>query len=135
MTVRKLTDSTHTGRPYSQMGQVTNLGFGSCPRTTPRVTLAVNGVARIRGVRSQTRRRGATSSALDGRRGAVFLVAYVLAPLDGAAGVVGLPHRGVGYSARSIVTLKSPPWRSIASISPSNSPIRTMPLKNGASLS
>jgi hypothetical protein len=41
----------------------------------------------------------------------------------------------VGHSARSIVTLKSPPWRSIASIPPSNSPMRTMPLKNGASLS
>ena len=39
------------------------------------------------------------------------------------------------HSARSIVTLKSFLWRSIASISPSNSPIRTMPLKNGASLS
>jgi hypothetical protein len=39
------------------------------------------------------------------------------------------------YSARSIVTLKSPLWRSIASISLSNSPMRTMPLKNGASLS
>ncbi len=39
------------------------------------------------------------------------------------------------HSARSIVTLKSSLWRSIASISPSNSPIRTMPLKNGASLS
>ena len=39
------------------------------------------------------------------------------------------------YSARSIVTLKSSLWPSIASISPSNSPISTMPLKNGASLS
>jgi len=34
-----------------------------------------------------------------------------------------------------MVTLKSSLWRSIASISPSNSPIRTMPLKNAASLS
>jgi hypothetical protein len=39
------------------------------------------------------------------------------------------------HLARSIVTLKSPLWRSIASISLSNSPICTMPLKNGASLS
>jgi len=42
---------------------------------------------------------------------------------------------GADYPARSIVTVKSWLWRSIASISPSNSPIRTMPLKNGASLS
>jgi hypothetical protein len=35
------------------------------------------------------------------------------------------------YSARSIVTLKSSLWRSSAS----SSPMRTMPLKNGASLS
>src|SRR5918997_5155383 len=81
------------------MGQVTNFGFGSCPRTTPRVTLAVNGVARARRARSRTGRRGGTSSALDGRRGAVFLVGDVLAPLDGAARVVGLLHRYVGHEA------------------------------------
>ena len=34
-----------------------------------------------------------------------------------------------------MVTLKSSLCRSIASMSPSNSPIRTIPLKNGASLS
>jgi hypothetical protein len=39
------------------------------------------------------------------------------------------------HSARSIVTLKSSLWRLIASISLSNWPMRTMPLKNGASLS
>jgi hypothetical protein len=39
------------------------------------------------------------------------------------------------YSARSMVTLKSSDWRSIASMSPSNWPMRTTPLKNGASLS
>jgi hypothetical protein len=36
---------------------------------------------------------------------------------------------------RSILTVKFSLWRWIASSSPSNSPIRTMPLKNGASLS
>jgi hypothetical protein len=41
----------------------------------------------------------------------------------------------VRYCARSIVTLKSSLWRSSASRSPSNSPMCTMPLKNGASLS
>src|SRR5918997_4530176 len=81
------------------MGQVTNFGFGSCPRTTPRVTLAVNGVARARRARSRTGRRGGTSSALDGRRGAVFLVGDVLAPRDGAARVVGLLHGYVGHEA------------------------------------
>src|SRR5687767_5967534 len=81
------------------MGQVTDFGFGSCPRTTPRVTLAVNGAARTREVRSQTGRRGGTSSALDGRRGAVFLVGDVLPPGGGAARVVGLLHRYVGHEA------------------------------------
>ena len=37
------------------------------------------------------------------------------------------------HSARSIVTLKSSLWRSIASISPSNSPIRTMPFQKPTS--
>jgi DUF218 domain len=39
----------------------------------------------------------------------------------------------IRHSARSIVTSKSSLWPSIASSSPSNSPIRTMPLKYGAS--
>lgn len=37
------------------------------------------------------------------------------------------------YSTRSIVTLKSSLWRSITSISPSNSPIRTIPFQNPTS--
>jgi hypothetical protein len=39
------------------------------------------------------------------------------------------------HSARSTVAVKSWLWRWIASIALSNSPIWTMPLKNGASLS
>src|SRR5215203_4448107 len=72
-------------------------GFGSCSRTTPRVTLAVYRAARGQRVRNQTRRRGRSSSALDGRCGAVFLVGDVLAPGYGTAGVVSLLHRDVGH--------------------------------------
>jgi hypothetical protein len=39
------------------------------------------------------------------------------------------------YSARFRVALKLSPWRWMTSMSPSKLPIRTIPLKNGASLS
>jgi hypothetical protein len=55
--------------------------------------------------------------------------------VTGAARFITPQRPAMRYSARTTVTLKSSLWRSIASISASNSPIRTMPPKYGASLS
>jgi hypothetical protein len=54
-------------------------------------------------------------------------------PTPRAASALIRKHAAMRHSARSIVTLKSSLWRSIASISPSNSPIRTMPFQNPTS--
>src|SRR5215213_2808549 len=48
---------------------------------------------------SPVHHRGGAPSPVDGRRGAVFLVAYVLAPLDGIALLVNLLHGYVRHKA------------------------------------
>src|SRR5919202_660454 len=50
-------------------------------------------------MKSRTGRRGGASSPVDGWRGAVLLVADVLAPRHGVAFVVYLHHREVGHEA------------------------------------
>src|SRR5215213_11992239 len=51
------------------------------------------------GIVASSDRRGRASSPVDGRRSPVLLVAYVLAPRDGAALVVDFLHREVRHEA------------------------------------
>ena len=99
------------------------------------ISLPISSSLRLQAIQARYGRPRCILRGLKCWSGAVLLVADVLASGEGTTGVVGFLHRVAGHSARSTVALKSSLWRLIASISPSNSPMRTMPLKNGASLS
>ena len=73
--------------------------YGILRTKSAKSNLAVNVVARGR--------RGGTSSAVDGRRGAVLLVADVLAPPRGVAFVVDLHHSYVGHEAVRVGELRN----------------------------
>jgi hypothetical protein len=102
--------------------------LGAASRSAPRLT-SDDGIARVRPRRwwpSSTKYAPPTSKTL---------IAGMTPSGNALRRFASRLRESRRYSARSVVTLKSSLWRSSASMAPSNSPMRTMPLKNGASSS